>query len=169
MFLELANNRYSLRSYQDKEVEKEKILDIINAARLAPSAVNKQPLNYIVVTNEEEKQKIVDAYPRDWFKNAPVMVIICLDHSKTWKRPQDGKDHGDIDGGIAISNMTLAATELGLGTCIICHFDAKKLKKEFNLPSHVEAIALLSIGYPTRDTFPEKKRNSVDEIVTWIE
>jgi nitroreductase len=168
MFIELANKRYSLRSYQDKEVEKDKVLKILEAARLSPSAVNKQPLHYLVVTNPEDKQKIVDSYPRDWFKNAPVIIVVCLDHSKSWIR-RDGKDHGDIDGGIAIANMTLAASDLGLGTCIVCHFDSKKVEEDFNLPEDMEAIALLPIGYPTTEDIPEKKRNSIDEIVTWIE
>ncbi|NLJ89687.1 MAG: nitroreductase [Clostridiales bacterium] len=168
MFLDLAKKRYSLRTYQDKEVERDKILAILEAARLSPSAVNKQPLHYLVVTNKEQRQKLVDSYPRDWFKDAPVIIVVCLDHSKSWVR-RDGKDHGDIDGGIAIANMTLAATDLGLGTCIVCHFDSKKVEQDFNLPSHMEAIALLPVGYPTTDDIPEKKRNSIDELTTWIE
>ena len=168
MFLELAKKRHSLRSYQDKKVEKDKILSILEAGRLSPTAVNKQPLHYLVVTNKEIKQKIIDTYPRQWIANAPAIIIVSLDHSKSWKR-NDGKDHGDIDGGIAIANMTLAATDLGLGTCIVCHFDTKKLEEEIDFPPHMEAIALLPIGYPTTEDIPEKKRNNIDDIVTWIE
>ena len=168
MFLELSNKRYSLRNYQDKEVEKDKLVSILEAARLSPTAVNKQPLNYIVVTKPEEIQKVIASYPRKWIQNVPAIIIVCLDRSTSWKR-DDGKDHGDIDCGIAIANMTLAATDLGLGTCIVCDFDSKKIEEDFDLPSHMEAMALLPVGYPVREDFPKKKRDSIEEIASWIE
>lgn len=168
MFLDLAQKRYSLRDYQDKKVEKDKLINVLEAGRLSPTAVNKQPLEYIVVSDLDMKEKVINAYPREWIKTAPTIIVVTLDHSKAWVR-RDGKDHGDIDGGIAIANMTLAATDLGLGTCIVCHFDDKMVQEIFDLPSHIEPIALLPIGYPSNDNIPEKKRNNLDDIVTWIE
>ena len=126
-FLELAKKRYSVRSYLDRPVEKEKLLQVLEAARIAPSAVNKQPWNFIVVTNENTKNKIAETYPREWFKTAPAVIVVCGDHSKSWKR-KDGKDHCNIDVA-AIDHMTLAATDLGLGTCWVCAFDAKQCHK----------------------------------------
>lgn len=165
-FLELAKKRYSVRSYLDKPVEKEKLLQVLEAARIAPSAVNKQPWHFIVVTDKIIKNKIAETYPRDWFKTVPAVIVVCGDHSKSWKR-NDGKDHCDIDVAIAIDHMTLAATDLGLGTCWVCAFDAKQCHKALELPENLEVIALLPIGYPA-DTAPEsKKRMELSEIVSW--
>ncbi|MCT4602113.1 MAG: nitroreductase family protein, partial [Marinifilum sp.] len=79
----------------------------------------------------------------------------------------DGKDHTDIDASIAIDHMTLQATELGLGTCWICNFYVEKCKDFFQLPDHIEPIAILSLGYPNDDKMPAKKRKSLEEIVHW--
>jgi nitroreductase len=167
-FIELAKKRYSVRSYLDKPVEKEKILQVLEAGRIAPSAVNKQPWNFIVITNEATKSKIANTYPRDWFKTAPAIIVVCGDHSKSWKR-SDGKDHCDVDAAIAIDHMTLAAADIGLGTCWVCAFDAAKCHEVLNLPENLEVIALLPIGYPA-DTAPKnKKRLDISEIVTWEE
>lgn len=165
-FLELAKKRYSVRSYLDRPVEKEKLLQVLEAARIAPSAVNKQPWNFIVVTNENTKNKIAETYPREWFKTAPAVIVVCGNHSKSWKR-KDGKDHCNIDVAIAIDHMTLAATDLGLGTCWVCAFDAKQCHKILGLPENLEVIALIPIGYPA-DTAPENKnRMDISEIVSW--
>ncbi|NMA65822.1 MAG: nitroreductase, partial [Clostridiaceae bacterium] len=123
-FFEVAEKRYSLRKFNTKEVEKEKILKVIEAARIAPSACNLQPYHFIVITDSELRKKVAESYPREWFKNAPVIIVACGDHSKSWKRI-DGKDHCDVDVAIAVDHMTLAAAEQGLGTCWVCAFDAK--------------------------------------------
>mgnify|MGYP001301031492 CR=1 FL=1 len=165
-FVDIAKKRYAVRNYQDRPVEKEKILQVLEAARLAPSAVNYQPLHFIVITDENVKKEIAEVYPREWFKKAPVVIVICGDHSKSWKR-WDGKDHCDIDAAIAIDHMTLAAADIGLGTCWICAFDAQKCHKILNLPSDWEVIALLPVGYPAEEGRGEKKRKSLDELVSW--
>ncbi|MBH1940824.1 nitroreductase family protein [Mobilitalea sibirica] len=166
-FLDLAKKRYSVRKYMDKEIEKEKIMDILEAGRYAPSAVNFQPLHFIVITDSEIKKKIYETYPRPWFQTAPVIIIACGDHSKSWKR-KDNKDHCDIDVAIAIDHMTLAATDLGLGTCWICAFDAKLCHELLDLPEHLEVVALLPLGYPEEEEHnKEKVRQSLEDIVSW--
>lgn len=164
-FLELTKNRYSVRKYKDQPVEKEKILEILEAARNAPSACNLQPWHFIVVTGEKIKSKIAETYPRDWFKTAPVVIVACGDHAVSWKRA-DGKDHCDIDLGIVIEHLALAAADLGLGTCWVCAFDAKRCHEILGLPANLEAVALLPLGYPD-EKIPDKKRKSLEEIVTW--
>lgn len=166
MFLELAQKRYSLRNFKDKEIEKDKIRTVLEAAILSPSAVNKQPLNYIVVSNEEKKRELIDTYPRKWIMNVPTIIVVCIDHSLSWKR-SDGKDHGDIDAGIAIEHIGLAATDVGLGTCIVCNFEPEKLDKVLELPEHMEAVALIPIGYPENEDIPSKKRKSFEDMVSW--
>ena len=165
-FIDLAKKRYSVRNYKNLPVEKEKILQVIEAARIAPSAVNFQPWHFIVVTSEEMKSKIAETYSRDWFRKAPAIIVVCGDHSSSWKR-NDGKDHCDIDVAIAVEHMTLAAADMGLGTCWVCAFDAAKCHQVLDLPENLEVIALLPIGYPADDQVPQKKRKSINEIVSW--
>lgn len=165
-FIDLAMKRYSVRNYKDTLVEKEKILQVLEAGRLAPSAVNFQPVHFIVITDNRIKNKVAEAYPREWFKKAPVIVAVCGDHSQSWKR-RDGKDFCDIDIAIAVDHMTLAAADLGLGTCWVGAFDAEKCHKVLELPDNLEVIALMPIGYPYDNEVQEKKRKSINDIVSW--
>lgn len=165
-FIELAERRYSVRSYEDKAVEKEKLLQLLEAGRLAPSAVNYQPVHFIVITDKEQKQKIYETYPREWITQAPVIIVACGDHSISWKR-KDGKDHCDIDVAIAVDHMTLAAADLGLGSCWVCAFDAEKCHELLALPDNLEPIALLPVGYPKGTKVTQTKRKGIDEIVSW--
>lgn len=100
---------------------------------------------------------------------APVIIVICGDHSRSWRRP-DGKDHLDIDAGIAVDHMTLSAAELGLGTCWVCNFDSMLCHTILGLPSNIETIALLPLGYPADEVDVNRhdtKRKSIDEMVLW--
>jgi nitroreductase len=164
--MDAVKKRYSVRSYMDKEVEKEKLLQVLEAGRLAPSAVNFQPVHLIVITKEQEKRKIYETYRRDWIKEAPVIIAVCGDHRTSWKR-NDGKDHCDIDAAIAVDHMTLAATDLGLGTCWVCAFDARRCHELLELPDNLEVEALLPLGYPKGERPAAAKRKSLDEIVSW--
>ncbi|MFP4697731.1 MAG: nitroreductase family protein [Eubacteriales bacterium] len=170
-FLEFAKKRYSVRKFQDKPIEKEKLLQVIEAARIAPSAVNFQPWQFIIVQDEEVKEKLYETYQRDWIKSAPAIIVACGDHSKSWRR-RDGKDHCDIDIAIAVDHMTLAAAQLGLGTCWVCAFNSARCHGLLDLPSNLEVIALLPIGYPEGEVNPnryENKRAKLDDIVSWNE
>jgi nitroreductase len=166
-FLELANKRYSVRDFEDIPVEQDKILMVLEAGRIAPSAVNYQPVHFIVITDEAVKNKVLEAYSRDWIRRAPVLIVVCGDHSKSWKR-RDGKDHCDIDAAIAADHITLAAADMGLGTCWVCAFDAEKCRQALDLPENMEAVILLPMGYPSKDRQqPERKRKSLSELVSW--
>ena len=168
-FIELAKRRYSVRNYMDKPVEEEKLLKVLEAGRVAPSAVNYQPYLFVVVRDEEKRKDIATTYPRPWILKAPVLIVICGDHERSWRR-NDGKDHADIDAAIAIDHMTLAAVDMGLGTCWVCAFDAMLCHQILNLPQHIETIALLPLGYPadSPDTDRhEKGRRSLEDLVFW--
>lgn len=143
-FLELAKQRYSVRSYEDKKVEEEKILKILEAGRVAPTAVNAQPQRLLVVKEKEGLEKIKKAGN---IYDAPLAIIVCADHSTSWKNPFGGKDTADIDVSIVTDHMMLQATELGLGTLWVCWFDPTLLRKEFNIPAHLEPMTILVIGY----------------------
>lgn len=165
-FDKLIRGRFSVRSFTNRKVERKIILEILEAARMAPSAVNYQPWHFIVITEPENRTEIQEVYPRTWFKEAPVCIVICADHQQSWKRKSDGKDFADVDVAIAIDHLVLKATELGLGTCWVCNFDVALAKKKLQLPDHIEPLAIIPIGY-TQSEAPVKSRKSLSEIVHW--
>ena len=162
-FLELVRSRYSCRSYQSATVEQEKLDYVMECVRLAPSAVNKQPWRFRVISGEEERRMLCRCYDREWFATAPVCIIASILHDEEWVRA-DGKCHGNIDIAIAVEHLCLAATEQGLGTCWVCNFDAGLCKDLFGLGENEEAAVLIPLGYPA-DEPKEKKRKPIEEIV----
>ena len=169
-FIDLVKTRYSVRNFLDKPVEREKLEQILEAARLAPSAVNFQPWVFYVVRSGKKYNDVAASYHREWFKQAPVYIVACADKKQSWKRKSDGKDHADIDAAIAIDHMSLQIVELGLGTCWVCNFEPDKCRKALQIPAHLEPIALLPIGYPAdNDAFEikEKLRKPLTDIVIW--
>ena len=161
-FIELVNNRYSCRAYKPLGVEKEKLDYILECVRLAPSAVNKQPWKFRIITNEEDVMKIRQCYHRDWFKTAPMYIMASILHDQEWVR-SDGKHHGDIDIAIAVEHLCLAATEQGLATCWVCNFKADICKELFTLPENEEPAVIIPLGYAADEMKP-KTRKSIDEI-----
>ena len=143
-FLDNAKIRYSVRSYKTQKVEQEKLDLILEAARVAPTAANLQPVRLIVVQEKEGLAKIEKAAN---IYNAPLAVIVCADHSTAWTRPFDKKQTGDIDASILTDHMMLQASELGLGTVWVCYFKPDILSQEFNLPANLEPVNILVIGY----------------------
>lgn len=164
-FLDLVKRRYSVRSYEQKAIELSKLDYIMECVRLAPSAVNFQPWKFAIITDEERLAALKTAYPREWIQTAPCIIVACADHTQSWHRKVDNKDHADIDLSIAIEHLCLAATEQGLGTCWVCNFDVDTCKEVMQLPSHIEPIALIPIGYPLEQAIPEKKRKTLEEIM----
>ena len=143
-FLELAKRRFSVRQFEPKKIEEDKLLKILEAGRVAPTAANYQPQRIIVVQSDAGRAKLKKAAN---VYDAPLAVIVCADRSEAWKRPFDGKDMVDIDATIVTDQM-MEATELGLGTVWICYFRPDVLKKEFNIPDNTEPVNILAIGYP---------------------
>lgn len=166
-FISLVKSRYSCRSYQPTEIDRETITEILNAARLAPSACNKQPWKFMVIEATRERAWIHECYDRDWVKEAPIFIIALANHDEGWHREIDNKDHTDIDLAIAIEHICLAASSFGLGSCWICNFDVSKCMSLFNIPEEWEPVAIIPIGHPTTNIYPEKKRKSLSDIVKW--
>lgn len=162
-FLELVKQRYSCRAYKPLGVEKEKLDYILECVRLAPSAVNKQPWCFRIVSKEEDKVRLQQCYNRDWFKTAPMYVVASVLHDEEWVR-SDGKHHGDIDIAIAVEHLCLAATEQGLATCWVCNFDAVLCKELFNLSDNEEPAVLIPLGYAADEVKP-KNRKPIETIV----
>ena len=100
-FIKLAEVRSSIRRYSNKEVPREVINQIIESARIAPSAVNFQPWKFLIVTGEKTKAIVRESYNREWFATAPMYIVACGNHEEAWHRSFDGKDHTDVDVAIA--------------------------------------------------------------------
>lgn len=162
-FKELCEARYSCRAYETKPIEDEKLDYIRECVRLAPSAVNRQPWKFVLVTDATQLAVLHRCYDREWIKNAPAIVVCCQQRDEAWVRPCDGKNHADIDIAIAVEHLVLAAAEIGLGSCWVCNFDAPLLARTFPLPQGFEASALIPLGYPAGEP-TAKKRKAVEEI-----
>jgi nitroreductase len=171
-FINIAKKRFSCRSYTDKSVEKEKVKRIIEAARIAPSANNFQPwFFYIIQDNKQTLEQIHQSYHRQWFKQAPVVIVCCANYSQAWLRPEDKKNYAEIDTAIAIEHITLQAADEDLGTCWICHFNVDAVRKILNLPPNIEPLALISLGYcqTQADTNRfDKKRKPIEQISKFL-
>ena len=166
-FLDLVKQRYSSRSYQAKSVEQEKVDYVMECVRFAPSAVNKQPWRFHVISSDGDKEKLRQCYNREWFTTAPMYVIASILHDEEWVR-SDGKRHGDIDIAIAVEHLCLEATEQGLATCWVCNFNVA-LAHELFVQAPMEPVAIIPIGHIADDCQqPEKKRKSIDEIVSRV-
>lgn len=153
-FITIAKRRCSIRSYTGQKVEPEKLEKILEAAHVAPTAANLQPVHLIAVQSEEGLAKIgkaADIY------GAPLAIIVCADHDKAWVRPFDRKQTGDIDASILTDHMMLQATELGLGTVWVCYFDPDVLREQFDLPANLEPVNILAVGYANeKSAAPER-------------
>ena len=167
-FIEIAKKRYSVRNYKDKKVEEEKLQKILEAAHVAPTAANLQPVRLIAVQSREGLAKIgkgANLY------GAPLAVIVCADHGKAWVRPFDKKQTTDIDTSILTDHMMLQATELGLGSVWICYFKPDVIRREFGLPDNLEPINILAVGYSDEEAAdPERHsqtRIPVEELVSY--
>ncbi|MEM3382771.1 MAG: nitroreductase family protein [Nitrososphaerales archaeon] len=156
--------RRSIRRYKPKEVEKEKLMRVIEAGRLAPSATNSQPWHFIIVKNPEIKRKLGESYPRDWFINAPVIIVACADPGKAWVRG-DGEEYWKVDVAIALQNMILCAIEEGLGTCWIANFNEKIVKDVLGIPQNIRVVAMTPLGYPDEVKEEVRDRKPLEEIL----
>ncbi|MGB9977634.1 nitroreductase family protein [Methanobacterium sp.] len=164
-FLELIEKRYSVRAYNPENIEDEKLNTVLEAARLAPTAVNYQPFQIIVIHTKDREMELNRIYPAEWFVQPPIILCICAVRDKAWTR-RDGKNFMDIDAAIVMDHIILAATSVGLGTCWIGAFDAKSAKEILNLPEGVEPILFTPLGYPA-DEPGTKRRKELSELVRY--
>lgn len=167
--LDIAKKRFSVRKYADNIVEKEKLDKILEVAHVAPTAANMQPVKLYVVQSKEGLEKVGKAAN---VYGAPVAIVVCADKSKAWKRPFDGMITTDIDASILTDHMMLEATEQGLGSVWICYFQADVLKKELDLPEHLEPINILALGYSEEPEADKNRHNTqripIEELVTYL-
>jgi nitroreductase len=143
-FIKLAKKRYSCRKYQDRPVELKKLEKILEAGRVAPTAVNYQPQKILVVQTPDGLAKVEKAYKSF---GAPLALIVCVDHNESWKRPYDGKDSADTDAAIVATHMMLCAADLGIDSVWVQAFDPTVIREEFRIPENIEPMYILMLGY----------------------
>ena len=159
--LEAIRKRYSCRAYQDKPIEKEKLNESLEAARLAPSAKNLQDWRFVVVTDKEKKHKLAEAANNQTFiENAGAIIVAC---SVSKEIMRCGQAVGPIDVAIALEHICLQAAQLGLETCWIGSFYPDKVRPIVGIPENVTIIELMAMGYPA-DRQKEPKREPMERI-----
>ena len=164
-FSELIEKRYSARAYKSDPVEDDKLQQVLEAARLAPTAANLQPFQLIVIHTAGREAELKRIYSRDWFVQAPLVICACGIPGQGWVR-KDGKSYNDVDVAIVMDHLILAATNLGLGTCWIAAFDPPAAREVLDLPDDVEPIAFTPLGYPA-DEPGRQKRKALSELVRY--
>jgi len=162
-FSELVKKRYSMRAYKPGPVEDEVLNQVLEAARLAPTAGNRQPFQLIVIPTAGREAELRLIYDRDWFVQAPLVICACGIPAQGWVR-QDGKNYTDVDVAIAMDHLILGATSLGLGTCWIAAFDPTAAREVLGLPDGVEPIAFTPLGYPAEKP-DARPRKPLDDMV----
>ena len=157
------SQRYSVRAYKATDVDEDKLKKILEAARLSPSASNRQDWKFIVVKNKETKKKLAKAaFGQAFIGEAPIVIVACGTESKSVMGC--GQPTHTVDVSIACAFMIIQAYELGLGTCWIGAFEQDEAKKILSIPDHVRIVAMTPVGYPDEPA-SKKLRKSLNQIV----
>jgi len=161
---EAIQKRYSCRSYQEKEIEQEKLDKLAEAVRLAPSAKNTQDWRFVVVTDKEIKKQVAAATNRpEVFEKAGAIIVGCSNSDYVM---QCGQAIAPIDVSIALEHICLQATELGLGTCWIGSFETEKVRTILGIPDDINIVELMTVGYPA-DSAKQPNRLSTEQIICY--
>ena len=164
-FRELITRRYSVRAYKPDPVEADKLQFVLEAARLAPTAANRQPFQLIVIQTASRQAELQRIYGREWFTQAPLVICACGVPSQAWVRG-DGRSYVDVDVAIAMDHLILAAADIGLGTCWVANFNPATAREVLHLPAEWEPIAFTPLGYPA-DQPRSKERKPLSELVRY--
>ena len=165
-YSELIAARYSVRAYRPDLVEDEKLEAVLEAARLAPTAANRQPFQLIVMHTKGREEQIGKIYRRPWFVQAPLVIGVCAISSLAWVRESDRFNARLIDAAIVADHLILAAANLGLGTCWIAAFNVEAARSVMGLPDEAEPVIFTPLGYPADQPGP-KTRKPLRELVRY--
>lgn len=167
-FQKLIETRYSTRAYKPDPVPEEMLRQVLEAARLAPTAANRQPFQIVVIHTAGRQEELRRIYSRDWFVQPPLIIGICTLPAGAWTRSSDGKCYADVDAAIAFDHLTLAAADLGLGTCWVAAFDPAAAREILGLPDDVEPVAFTPLGYPADEPAAKHtQRKHIEELVRY--
>lgn len=170
-YTELIRNRESIRNYDPERPVPEQVLKkILEAGRLAPSACNNQPWKFLVISSPGMLKKVRAAYPRDWFCDAPNVLIVLGLKDKAWKRGFDGYNSLETDVTIAMTQMILAAENEDVGTCWIANYNPELLKEAINPGMDQVIFCMTPLGYQRKGfkKAADKKRKSLEEVTEFL-
>ena len=170
-FYDLIHSRESVRNYDpDRPVTKEILERILDAGRLALSACNIQPYKFLVISSSEKLEKVRACYNRDWFKEAPHILIVMGLRDQAWNRSYDGYNSIETDVAIALTHIILAAENEGVGTCWIAAYNPVILKEALNLNENQLIFGITPLGYPKPGFIKtlNKKRKTFEDIVEFL-
>jgi len=161
---EIITKRRSVRAYEDKPVPEESLRNILEAARLAPSARNNQSWKFVVVREDKRRQELTQAADREFVAEAPVVIAaVATDPERIMACEVPSYA---VDLSIAVTHMILAAVDEGLGTCWLGAFSQQRVKEILKIPGKYRVVALLTLGFP-RGEMKVKTRKSLEEIVCY--
>jgi nitroreductase len=155
-FLTLAKERFSVRKYQNKAIEPEKMEKIMEAAKVAPTAANLQPVHIYVLKSEAALKKIREITSRAF--DAPVVLVITYSESEQWKnKMEEGIASGQEDASIVATHIMMEAWDLGIGSCWVNAFPNSKVAEAFSIPAEEKVVLLMPIGYADEKAMPSPK------------
>lgn len=165
-FLKFASDRYSVRKFEDKHLEKNVIDQILACGHVAPTGCNFQPQRILVLNTDETIEKLKKCTPCHF--NAPTAMIVCYNKKESWIRKHDKALSAPVDASIVATHLTLMAHSLGVGSCFVMAFDPDALRTEFEIPQDFEICCVLVMGYPHPEAKPldmHSKFRPIDEVV----
>ena len=168
-FNDVLNRRYSCRAFSAQAVEREKLERILEAGRMAPTAVNKQPVHIWAVSSLEKLEAIKGVTRSNY--GAPLLLVVGCRPEEAWVRRYDGKNGAEVDAVIVATYMMLAAENEGLATLWVGSFDPALLREILPGADDYELVAMINVGYPAAESMPSAMhgaRKSVEELVTLL-
>lgn len=170
-FNDLISKRESIRSYDpSRPVAGEVLKRILEAGRLALSAANRQPWKFVVISSDEMLEKVRMSYHRDWFRDAPHIIVVVGLRDKAWTRAFDGYCSLETDAAIAMTHLILSAENEGVGACWIANYDPVKLRDALDLSDDMVLFGMTPLGYP-REGFRKtgiKNRKTPEEVIEYL-
>jgi nitroreductase len=164
-FEKLILARYSCRAYKPDPVGEGDLQKVLEAARLAPTAANKQAFRVVVVRTKGREEALRRVYHREWFVQPPLVLAVCAIPAQAWIR-KDGRNYSDVDAAIVMDHVILAAADLGLGTCWIANFDAAAAREVLGLPPEADPVVFTPLGWPA-DAPKPKTRKAAEDILRY--
>ena len=167
-FDELIKTRYSVRKFLNKPLEDKDIKALLEAGHLAPTGCNNQPYRVLVLNNEDSISKLKTCTKCHF--DAPTAMLVCYHKGECWTRKYDGKNSGVADACIVSTHIMLKAHDIGVGVTWVMHFDPEMIRETYDIPSDIEPVALLVMGYPHEDAEPNPlhyKYRPVEEVVVY--
>lgn len=169
-FMDLAKKRFSVRKYSDRQVEKDKLDQVLEAVLVAPTAKNQQPQKIYVLQSKESLAKLDELTHCRY--GAQTVLLFAYNEDEDWKNPNEAGVHSGVqDVSIAATHVMLRATELDLDTTWCNMFANSKLEETFKLPKNEKSVLIMPIGYKAEDSVPapmHEQTKSLDTIVKYL-